>query len=258
MSNNNNNVQTPDGWVLLKNGRSTRTGEVRLSYPRLFELDPTAEINKDQYTTSLIVSKAEVQFLVNVVVANTYHNAVSTFAKWGGKKPTNFSMPNFKELTPEEVTMFGLDGGKKWYSIVAKTKQKPTVIDLQTNRINDPSEIYSGVIARVSLSAFPWAFSGKQGVSFALGVVQKVAEGQRVGGSPANDMSLFADTSGVDTSMFGGDPFASATPQATTQPQPQSFAFGSNDGDLVLPQPAQQTPQQTNHSPFGEGDALPF
>lgn len=247
-NNNNNNVNTPNGWMLLPQGRAVRTGEVRLSFPRLFELDPTAEINKDQYTTSIIVSETEMQFLIKVVVANTYNNAVSTFAKWGGKKPTNFQLPNFKELEADDINMFGLDSSQKWYSIVAKTKTKPTVIDLQTNRITDPSEIYSGVIARVSLSAFPWAFSGKQGVSFALGVVQKVADGQRVGGSPANDMSLFADTSGVDTSMFGGDPFAQPT-----QPT-QGVAFGSNDGDLTLPQPNE--PAKANNSPFG--DALPF
>lgn len=241
-------LQAPKGWVLLPNGRGVRTGEVKLSFPRLFELDPTAEINKDQYTTNLIVSEEEMNYLVKVVVANCYKNAVQTFQKWGGKKPTNFQLPNFKELDESAVTAFGLETSNKWFSIVAKTKQKPAVIDLQTNRISDPTEIYSGVIARVSLSAFPWAFSGKQGVSFALGVVQKVADGQRVGGSPAEDMSLFSDTSGIDTDVFGGDPFATPTPS-------QGNALGSDDGDLVMPMP--NNSKQAPADPFAD-DALPF
>ena len=262
-------VAEPKGWRLFTNGRGVRTGEVKLSFPRLFELDPTAEFNKDKYSTSIIITEEEKEFLEKVVVKNTYYDAVKTYQKWGGAQPKNFQMPTFKLLSLEEKEMFYPASQGTYYSLIAKTNEKPQLVDLQTKPLQDKNELYSGVIVRLSLSAYPWAYGGKTGVSFSLGVVQKLADGQRIGGSPANDLSMFADTSDVEFSSFGGDPFADGDPFAQpqqAQPQ-QSVASGSNDGDLLMPMPnAQQVRTQgsevrTQAQPAphtSTGDALPF
>lgn len=259
-------VAEPKGWKLFTNGRGVRTGEVKLSFPRLFELDPTAEFNKDKYSTSIIITEEEKEFLEKVVVKNTYYDAVKTYQKWGGAQPKNFQMPTFKLLSLEEKEMFYPASQGTYYSLIAKTNERPQLVDLQTKPLQDKNELYSGVIVRLSLSAYPWAYGGKTGVSFSLGVVQKLADGQRIGGSPANDLSLFADTSDVEFSSFGGDPFAEGDPFAQPQqPQTQqSVASGSNDGDLVMPMPNQtqvstQAPHTTPQAPHTRiGDALPF
>lgn len=263
-------VAEPKGWKLFTNGRGVRTGEVKLSFPRLFELDPTAEFNKDKYTTSIIITEEEKEFLEKVVVRNAYYDAIKTYQKWGGAQPKNFQMPTFKLLSLEEKEMFYPASQGTYYSLIAKTNERPQLVDLQTKPLQDKNELYSGVIVRLSLSAYPWAYGGKTGVSFSLGVVQKLADGQRIGGSPANDLSLFADTSDVEFSSFGGDPFADGDPfaqpqQAQPQPQPQQgVASGSNDGDLVMPMPnAQQVSTQAPHTApqaphTSTGDALPF
>lgn len=254
-------VAEPKGWKLFTNGRGVRTGEVKLSFPRLFELDPTAEFNKDKYTTSIIITEEEKEFLEKVVVKNTYYDAIKTYQKWGGAQPKNFQMPAVKLLSLEEKEMFYPASQGTYYSIIAKTNEKPQLVDLQTKPLQDKNELYSGVIVRLSLSAYPWAYGGKTGVSFSLGVVQKLADGQRIGGSPANDLSLFADTSDVEFSSFGGDPFAEGDPFAQPQLQPQQgVASGSNDGDLLMPMPnAQQVRTQAQPTPnTSTGDALPF
>lgn len=261
-------VAEPKGWKLFTNGRGVRTGEVKLSFPRLFELDPTAEFNKDKYSTSIIVTAEEKEFLEKVVVRNTYYDAIKTYQKWGGAQPKNFQMPTFKLLSLEEKEMFYPASQGTYYSLIAKTTEKPQLVDLQTKPLQDKNDLYSGVIVRLSLSAYPWAYGGKTGVSFSLGVVQKLADGQRIGGSPANDLSLFADTSDVEFSSFGGDPFADGDPFAQPQPQPQQgVASGSNDGDLVMPMPNQQQVRtqgsevrtQAQATPnTSTGDALPF
>lgn len=258
-------VAEPKGWKLFTNGRGVRTGEVKLSFPRLFELDPTAEFNKDKYSTSIIITEEEKEFLEKVVVKNTYYDAIKTYQKWGGAQPKNFQMPTFKLLSLEEKEMFYPASQGTYYSLIAKTNERPQLVDLQTKPLQDKNELYSGVIVRLSLSAYPWAYGGKTGVSFSLGVVQKLADGQRIGGSPANDLSLFADTSDVEFSSFGGDPFADGDPFAQSQPQTrQSVASGSNDGDLVMPMPNQtqvstQAPHTTPQAPHTSiGDALPF
>lgn len=188
----------------------------------------------------------------------------------GGAQPKNFQMPTFKLLSLEEKEMFYPASQGTYYSLIAKTNERPQLVDLQTKPLQDKNELYSGVIVRLSLSAYPWAYGGKTGVSFSLGVVQKLADGQRIGGSPANDLSMFADTSDVEFSSFGGDPFAEGDPFAQpqqAQPQPQiqqSVASGSNDGDLVMPMPNQpqvstQAPHTTPQAPHtSTGDALPF
>lgn len=263
-------VAEPKGWKLFTNGRGVRTGEVKLSFPRLFELDPTAEFNKDKYSTSIVITEEEKEFLEKVVVKNTYYDAIKTYQKWGGAQPKNFQMPTFKLLSLEEKEMFYPASQGTYYSLIAKTNEKPQLVDLQTKPLQDKNELYSGVIVRLSLSAYPWAYGGKTGVSFSLGVVQKLADGQRIGGSPANDLSMFADTSDVEFSSFGGDPFAEGDPFAQPQ-QPQqaqqSVASGSNDGDLLMPMPNQpqvstqgsEVRTQAQPAPHtSTGDALPF
>lgn len=258
-------VAEPKGWKLFTNGRGVRTGEVKLSFPRLFELDPTAEFNKDKYTTSIIITEEEKEFLEKVVVKNTYYDAIKTYQKWGGAQPKNFQMPTFKLLSLEEKERFYPASQGTYYSLIAKTNEMPQLVDLQTKPLQDKNELYSGVIVRLSLSAYPWAYGGKTGVSFSLGVVQKLADGQRIGGSPANDLSMFADTSDVEFSSFGGDPFAEGDPfaqqpqQALPQTQ-QSVASGSSDGDLLMPMP-NQTQVRTQAQPTpntSTDDALPF
>lgn len=251
----------PKGWLLLKNGKGVRTGAVKLSFPRLFELDPTAEFDKDKYTTNIIVSEEEKNYLLSVVCANTYTDAVANYQKWGGKKPNNFQTPDFKELDDDEVKLFYPNGSGKYYSLKAKTSVKPQVVDLQANKIDDKDALYSGVIARVSLSCFPWTYAGKSGLSFSIGIVQKLADASRVGGSQAQDMSLFADTSDVDfDGISGGDPFSVATQQSGNDnpfAQPATGgAAGSNDTDLLM-QPNGMQPMKTA-APTANGDPLPF
>lgn len=244
-------VKAPQGWSLLKNGKGCITGQIKLSYPRLWELDPTAEINPDKYTTNIILTEEEKNWIIQTVVQNTYNDAVATYQKWGGKKPNNFQMPNFKELEQDEAKLFYPNATGKYYSIIVKTSERPKLIDLQTKPLQNADDIYSGVIVRMSITAFPWVYAGKAGISFSCGVVQKLADAPRIGGSQASDITMFESLDGVDLSGLGGDPFAIAQQQADPftiaqqqqqQQQPaQSVAAGSNDTDLLMPM--QQTQQ---------------
>lgn len=288
----NNQIKEPKGWILLKNGKSVRTGEVKLSFPRLFELDPTDQFNPDKYTTNILLTEEEKNYLTNVVFLNCYNDAIKTYRKWGGKQPNNVQLPEFKALSDDEMKLFYPTGApSQMYTVRAKTNRRPLIIDLQTNAIQSQEEIYSGVIVRLTLEAYPWSAAGRAGMSFALGVVQKVADAPRVGGSPANDVTVFQDTSDVDfDAIGGGDPFginqqqqpqpqAQFAPQAQQYPQQAQFAPQmqqqpqqhqqmpprQGDSDLLMPMPPQQAPQQVkpidpNNNPFfaSKEDSLPF
>jgi hypothetical protein len=48
--------------------------------------------------------------------------------------------------------------------------------------INDPKEIYPGAIVKASLRAYAYSVNGNNGVSFALGNLQKIKDGPRMDG----------------------------------------------------------------------------
>jgi hypothetical protein len=61
-------------------------------------------------------------------------------------------------------------------------------VDRRLQEIIDSTEVYSGCYAKVSINAFPYSVSGNKGVSFGLNHVQKLRDGDFLGGrSKAED-----------------------------------------------------------------------
>src|SRR5690606_6366525 len=72
--------------------------------------------------------------------------------------------------------------------MTVSSKTKPGIVDRNVQPILDSTEIYSGVWARVSINAFGFNTQGDKGVSFGLNHVQKVRDGDYLGGrSKAED-----------------------------------------------------------------------
>jgi hypothetical protein len=67
------------------------------------------------------------------------------------------------------------------------------VLDVDGTEMHDPSDIYSGCYAKVSMEAFAYNSNGNKGVTFGLRAVKKVADGERLG--PVDNASEdFGDT----------------------------------------------------------------
>ena len=74
-----------------------------------------------------------------------------------------------------------------WF-INANSNTAPGVVDANREPIYDTSEIYSGVYARVSLSFYAFNSNGNRGIACALQNIQKVRDGEALGGkSKAED-----------------------------------------------------------------------
>ena len=70
----------------------------------------------------------------------------------------------------------------------ANSNTAPGVVDSNREPIYDTSEIYSGVYARVSLSFYAFNSNGNRGIACALQNIQKVRDGEALGGkSKAED-----------------------------------------------------------------------
>lgn len=83
---------------------------------------------------------------------------------------------------------------KDAYTLKFSTDRKPGVLDKKKRNIgDDEEEVYSGMLIWVSGAAFPYFNRGNFGVSFILGNVIKIDDGERIGGSGFNIEDEFGD-----------------------------------------------------------------
>lgn len=68
------------------------------------------------------------------------------------------------------------------YFLNANSKNRPGMVDSKVQPIIDPAEIKSGDWGRVSLNFYPFNVNGNAGVAVGLNHVQKVKDGESLGG----------------------------------------------------------------------------
>ena len=77
--------------------------------------------------------------------------------------------------------------------VSVSNSRRPGVVDRNVQPILDSTEVYSGCYARVSLECFPYKHQqGGDGISFSLGNVQKLADGERFDGSTSAEQDFDA------------------------------------------------------------------
>ena len=108
-------------------------------------------------------------------------------AKWGDNPPKKLKSPFLTTADLEKVP----DGMNEDDVLIRlSSTAKPEVVDKNVEEILDLSKVYSGCFGIVNMQCYPWQHpQGGKGVSFGLGPVQKVAEGEPLGGraKPAAD-----------------------------------------------------------------------
>lgn len=159
-----------------RNGTRVVTGMVRLSYAHLHE--PHAiEGNEPKYSVSLIIPKSDKQTIkaIQEAIAEAKENSKQL---WGGKIPANLKTPlrDGDAERPDDPVYADA------YFINANSKRKPELVDLKGNKNLGPDEIYSGCYARVSINFFGYNAAGNRGIGCGLGNVQKIDDGEPLGG----------------------------------------------------------------------------
>ena len=79
-----------------------------------------------------------------------------------------------------------------WF-LNANSAQAPGLVDRACNRILDPEEIYSGCYGRASVSFYAFNSNGNRGIACGLNNLQKLRDGDRLGGrkSPEEEFAAF-------------------------------------------------------------------
>jgi hypothetical protein len=159
-----------------RKGTKVTTGKVRLSYTHLFE--PHAiEGNEPKYSVSVIISKTDIETLKAIKEAVEEVKGQGK-VKWGGKVPPNLKTP----LRDGDSERPDDEAYANCYFLNANSKNKPGVVDANVQPILDATEVYSGCYGRLTLNFYPYSASGNKGVACGLGNVQKLAEGDPLGG----------------------------------------------------------------------------
>jgi len=168
----------------LMTDTKVRTGKVRLSYAHLFDKYEKS----GKYQCQLLIDKDDKDTLsvIKEAIANAKEDGKTRL--WGGKVPGNLRSPLNDGDEMEEPN----ENYEGKYYLNAKSTRKPEVVDLEREFILDPDECYSGCYVRATIVFFPYNNEGK-GVGVILNNVQKLEDGDRLGGSTASAEDDFGD-----------------------------------------------------------------
>lgn len=169
------------------------TGEVCLSYANIFEAK-SIQGGKPKYSVSLIILKSDTDTL------NRIERAIDAaieagIGKFGGKRPNKAAL----KLPLRDGDVERDDEAYANAMFVNANWTTPRqVVDTDLQPILDASEVYSGCYARVSISFYAFNSNGNRGIACGLGNIQKLRDGEPLGGnrvSAEDDFSSFTTVS---------------------------------------------------------------
>lgn len=160
-----------------QNGTKVVTGVVRLSYANIWQ-PKSINGGAEKYSCSIIIPKDD-KATIDAINAAIDAAIKEGAHKFGGKVPPRGAL---KLPLRDGDTERDDEAYRGAFFVNANSTTQPEVVDKHVRPIIDHSEIYSGVYARVSLSFYAFNSNGNRGVACGLGNIQKVCDGEPLGG----------------------------------------------------------------------------
>ena len=190
------------------------TGECRLSYCNLTTPRAAQQGGEPKYSVTLLIPKTDVATKADIDAAIQAAANEALSKVWNGARPPQLRVPIYDGdgVRPSGVP-FG-DECKGHWVMTASTKNKPQVVGIDNiNCELAPSDIYSGMYARVTIRFFGYSNSGNKGIGCGLGNVMKTRDGEALAGSA----SASVDFAGVGAAPAAA-PAYGVNPAAPTGP----------------------------------------
>ena len=166
------------------------TGIARLSYANVWE-PKSINGGTEKYSVSIIIPKSDTKTLaaINEAIDAAIEEGKG---KYGGKIPNKASLK--LPLRDGDIDRENDEAYKDSYFLNANSITAPQIVDKDVKPILDRSEVYSGVYARVSINFYAFNTNGNKGVAVGLGNIQKIRDGEPLGGqsSAADDFATEA------------------------------------------------------------------
>ena len=175
---------------MAMNATKVVTGKVRLSYAHVWE-PVSINDSKPKYSVSLVIPKSDKETIkkINAAVDAAIEEGI---AKFGGKKPNKaaLKLPLRDGDTERDDEVY-----KNCFFVNANSTTAPQIVDRSVQPILDREEVYSGCYARVSINFYAYNTNGNKGIACGLGNIQKIADGEPLGGrtSAKDDFSSLED-----------------------------------------------------------------
>ena len=159
------------------------TGKVRFSYANVWA-PKSVNGGEEKYSVCLIIPKSDQETLDKINAAIT-EAETSGAAKYGAEfsRGTDFKRP----LHDGDLDRGEDETYVNCYFLNANSTTKPGIVDKDVQPILDSTELYSGCYGRASLVFYPFNVDGNQGIACGLQNLQKLAEGEPLGRSRAED-----------------------------------------------------------------------
>lgn len=168
------------------------TGKVRLSYANIWE-PRSIQGSKPKYSVSLIIPKSDTK-TINAIEKAIDAAIDEGLAKFGGKKPNKAALKT--PLRDGDIERDDPAYADSWFlNANANETNPPQIVDANLNKIIDRAEVYSGCYGRVSLDFYAFNTNGNRGIACGLGNIQKLADGEPLGGGTTaeQDFGSFDD-----------------------------------------------------------------
>lgn len=220
------------------------TGQVRLSFVHLFQPHANQPGQEPKYSTTILIPKTDVATMqrINAAIEAAAQKGVAGI--WNGARPPQLKTPIWDgDGVRQNGEPFGPECKGHWV-LTASSKQQQSVVDVNLNPIINQTEVYSGMYARVNINFFPFSNSGNRGIGARLGPVQKLSDGEPLGGRISAEQAFGGNGGSVG--------YASApAPQGWEQTAPPQ-QYGQPAPAAPPAYPGQLAPQQYGQQGYGQ------
>jgi hypothetical protein len=170
------------------------TGKVRFSYAHVFEPSAISEGDDKKYSVSILIPKKDLETLAKVKKAVEAAKQGGK-GKWNGKIPPVLKLPlrDGDAERPDDEAYEGM------MFLNASSKNKPGIVDENTDPVMSKDDFYSGCFGRASVNFYAFNVSGNKGIAVGLNNLQKLEDGDRLSGGG----SSAADDFGSDDALLG-------------------------------------------------------
>lgn len=161
------------------------TPRFRVSFPQVFEPKRNDLNGKDEYSIVALFPKGcDLTVLKKAAQAAIEEKWGKDQSKWPKTIRTPFRDQGERAKTDEATGKTYLPNGYEDGAIYLnlKSKQRPGLVDKNVQPIIEQSEFYAGCWAIATVSCYAYDQKGNKGVAFGLNNIQKVAEGDALGG----------------------------------------------------------------------------
>ena len=163
----------------IENKNAPITKEIvpcRFSYLHCWEAN-AVDGGEPKYSVSAIIPKSDTETIEKIKAAIEQAKKDS-LSKWGGKIPANLKLP----LRDGDIDRPEDEAYADSYFFNANSRQAPQVVDKNVQSILDQTEVYSGCYGRISVNFYGFNNNGNRGIAAGLGNIQKLKDGEPLGG----------------------------------------------------------------------------